>query len=123
MEELLQLAQLVDKNAEKKIDLLGNPANYSSKMNRLYEGLLSGKFKSDDEATNSLYEKGTNQMASYNKLKKRLYQRLLNTLLFIDAEKLRFNDYQTAYYLCYKEFAVLKIVVGRGARQLAVRIA
>ncbi len=123
MEELIMLSQLVDKNAEKRIDIVGNPASYMSKMNKLYEGILSGNLKNDREALENLYGEEINQKVNYNKLKRRLYQRLLNTLLFIDANKLNFNESQIAYYYSYKEYASLKIVIGRGGRQIAIKLA
>lgn len=123
MKDLQLLVNLVDKNTMKRIDIVGHPANYSSKMQRLYEGFLSGRFKDDVEAAISFYPDEKNRMSNYQKLKRRLYNRLLNTVLFIDTKQLNFNASQKAYYECYKDFAILKVLIGRGSRNLSLPLA
>ncbi|MEZ4958571.1 MAG: hypothetical protein R2830_02015 [Saprospiraceae bacterium] len=123
MEDLKGLVQLVAGNAPKRIEIIGNPGNYSSKMQKLYEGILSERFIDDDEAAAHLYPASKNQKANFQKLKRRLHQRLLNTILFIDTKQQGFNDYQKAYYDCYKEFAIFKVMIGRGGGYMALPLA
>lgn len=122
MENLRELIRFVNKQTVAKVEVMGNPSNYSGKMKHLYEGIISGDFLTDEDAVNKLYN-GEANINAYKKLKYRLQNRLINTVFFIDVNKPNFNDSQRAYYVCQKSVAAIDILLGRGARKTAMKLA
>lgn len=119
MNDLKELIALIEKHKVKRVEVIGSPSNYSSKLEKLYSGIHDGEISNDDEAQKELY-KDSNSNSAYSKLKQRLFSRLLNTLFFIDLNQPGFNEIQKAYYSCYKELAATKILIGRGVRSVAI---
>ena len=122
MENLRELIRFVNKQKVARIEIIGNPSNYSGKMEKLYNGISEGKYSNDEEAMTDLYEKKLNK-DSYKKLKYRLQNRLINTVFFIDVNKPNFNEGQRAYYTSQKSVAAIDILLGRGARKTAIELA
>ena len=122
MENLKELILFVSKQKIAKIEVMGNPNNYSGKMKYLYDGIINGKYLTDDDAIIDLYG-STGNVKTYKKLKYRLQNRLINTVFFIDVNKPNFNDSQRAYYICQKSVAAIDILLGRGARKTAMELA
>jgi len=91
-------------------------------MRRLYDGIASGEFESDEVAAIALYG-DAKKMTNYKKLKYRLEQRLINTIFFIDINKPSFNDSQKVFYNSYKQLAAANILNGRGSNRFAKRLA
>ena len=121
MIELIEMIQVVTKNKVAKIEVMGNPGNYKGKMRRLYDGIASGEFKTDQEAVLAIYG-ATKDWTNYKKLKYRLEQRLINTSFFIDINKPSFSDEQKVYYNSYKNLVATQILAGRGGRKISIRI-
>lgn len=119
MLNLQELVYIVTKNKIKSIETLDT--NSSSRLFELYEGVLNGKFKSDSDATEYFFGSKT-KYKSYYKLKTSLKKRLLNTIFFIDAKKPYYNDRQTAYYECQREWAAANILFAKNAHSTAVDI-
>jgi hypothetical protein len=122
MESLRELINIVNKNKISKVELIGHSTNNQSKVQTLYEGIYSGKFKDDEAAALFFYEADEN-LPKYKKLKYRLEQRLINSIFFIDLNQPSFNEIQKAYYACYKDFAAIKILTGKGAKRSATALA
>lgn len=123
MEPLLELAQLISKNKTKRIEIIGHPGNYNSRTQQLYEILTSQTTDLDESLTaKELFPDSKKPQQSYTRLKYRLFNRLINTLFFIDIDKPSFTDVQRAYYQCYKDFAAFKILIGRGGRNAAIKL-
>ncbi len=123
MDQLKELIRLITKHKIKGIEIIGSPDFYNSKLQKLYEGIQRGTFNTDEEAATLIYQGSENKEANYAKLKSRLQQRLINTIFFIDINKSSHNEFQMAYYSCHKEWASLKILLGKGARLTAIPIA
>lgn len=122
MDSLKELILFVNKQKVAKIEVMGNPSNYSGKMKKLYEGIIIGKYQGDGDALLDLY--GTTEPRdSYQKLKYRLKQRLINTIFFIDVNKPSFDETQKAYYSSQRYVNAVDILLGRGARKTAIDIA
>jgi len=120
MDYLIEMAKVVNKNKTKNIHLLGNSDN-KSKLDELYEGLVNDEFSKDKDACEALYQ--TNKVIqNYRNTKSRLEKRLINTLFLIDANDSTYSGYQKAYYNCYKNFAAIKILQGKGARLASVKL-
>ncbi|MEM1323445.1 MAG: hypothetical protein AAGG75_24475 [Bacteroidota bacterium] len=122
MQILKELVELVSKQSIKRIEIMGNPSNYSSKMRDLYEGIHSGELETDAQAALQLYTSSPDHV-NYKKLKYRLQKRLINTVFFIDTSKSHFDEAARAYYTCHRANAAVEILLGRAARTAAIDLA
>ncbi|HKK76034.1 MAG TPA: hypothetical protein VJ953_13230 [Saprospiraceae bacterium] len=91
-------------------------------LNRFFEGIVEDVFDSDEEALKVLYP-GEVSTGNYRKLKFTLKKRLKEAILLFDEKNRTSTSYQKAYYQCYKEWAMVKILLGQNARNAAVEIA
>lgn len=122
MEQLKELIDLVSRHKVKGIEIIGDEGFRNSKLQQLYDGIHDGDFSSDAEAQVALYKNDKRGNLSYKKLKSRLQDRLINTVFFIDVNQPSYNEIQRAYYTCYKDWAAVKILLGKGARMTAIPI-
>jgi hypothetical protein len=122
MYDLKELVLIVNRNKLRSLEQVVMPFDGQSKMGTLYDGIVSGAFDTDEEALEALYGSGESSSA-YRKLKAGLRNRLLNTLFFLDVKQPSYNAYQRAYYECHRDWAVIKILLGKNARQSAVSLA
>ncbi|MEM8529037.1 MAG: hypothetical protein AAGG68_30680 [Bacteroidota bacterium] len=113
MKRLIELIDLINKHKIKQLDVIGL-SNDTSAPQRLYNIISEQNIETDKEAA-ALLAKGSPRDLSYKRAKSKLLRRLINTVLFIDAKKAMYNNYQTAYYNCWKNFAAAKILVGKSA--------
>ncbi len=116
------MVQLANRQVVKQIDVVSHPSYFKGKIRLLYDGIEQGKFRSDEAASQALYGKEANHPA-YKKLKARLEKRLINTLFFIDADKLGFDEYARVYYDCRKEKEAAIILIGRQSKTAGVLLA
>ncbi len=123
MKTLKEITNLITKHRVKNIEIIGSSSTYPSKISELYQGIQSGRFSNDDEAANYFYGSDSKDSLSYKKLKSRLQKRLINTIFFIDTNQPSYNEFQRAYYTSYKDWAAIKILLGKGARRTAIPIA
>lgn len=122
MEYLKELAEIVTANKVKKIEVIGNPSDKGTKLQKLYDAIRQGDVNTDEEAFAMLYgEEGSR--GAYHKLKHTLKERLINTLFFIDTKENKYTDIQRTYYLCAKEVIAVEILGIRGAHGLNIRLA
>ncbi|MBC8046996.1 MAG: hypothetical protein H7Y00_09395 [Fimbriimonadaceae bacterium] len=124
MKTLIEISKIVTKKRISKIEIFDKSLlnKKDSKFNEFYEGLIHEKFKTDEEAAKVLYD-ATPLDDKYRQLKSRFTKRLLNTLFFLDANDPSFSDYHSAYYTCNKNWSLVRILLGSGARNSAVKIA
>jgi len=79
-----------------------------------YERLLEDDFESDKEAAQHFFGEEVDESdRRYKELKERLYSKLLNTVFFIDPNKLKFNKYQRAYYELVRDITAADILLKR----------
>ncbi len=122
MEKLKELISIVTKQKIKSVEILGK-SSQETLLNKLYDAIHDQKVSSEEEAIELLYGKNASKKAFY-KLKHALKDRLLNTLLLIDAKEKKYSDRNKAYLECHKETMALSYVVNAGiARQTAVYLA
>lgn len=122
MQTLQELTHIVTKNKLSAIELLGTSQKcQSTKLDEFYEGILSNQFMDDAAAAEHFYNSGPRN-PNYQKLKRNLKKRLLNSLFFIDINKPAYTERQKAYYQCYKEWAAVKILLGKNARLTGIDI-
>ena len=115
---LRDLAQILNKNKIKQLEVLGVTQFAESKTEALYEGLLRGKFKSDDDAAKELYDSFSKD-PKYKKIRAKFFRQLVNTVFFIDNTEAMFTEQTKAISNCYRDFAAAQMVKGRGAKEAA----
>lgn len=123
MKDLKPLIDLISRNKIKRIEVAGLPGRARTKVQKLYQAIAENRFESEEEAARFFFEEGELQSVYFARLKRQLRERLINTLFFIDANQASFNDYQRAYYTCYKYTTAVKIMLGRYARSAAIPLA
>jgi len=122
MDGLIQLAQLVNRQKAKQIEVIGKKKVNPSKLDEFYFGIIEGKLTSDQEAASFLYQSKPSSHA-YKKLKNRLQDRLINSVFFIDVNKPSYTDYDKAYYNAQKGLAACNVLFGKFARNAAIELA
>lgn len=123
IEEINSLINVISKNKVKQIDIVGEQNGSNSNVQKLYDLIAKGTITNDSEAEEHFFEGNPYQSAYFNRLKRELKKRLLNTLFFIDVNQPNFTDIQKAYYQSHRQSSAVKILIGRGARMAAISLA
>ncbi len=114
------LVEFLSKNRIKHIEALGP----ETMLQEFYDGLCSGKFVDDKTAMHHFYPTSDkHQLPYYNRLKRRLRDRLINLLFLVDFNQAQYSSQQTAYYTCHRNLAAVKTMLGRYMREPAVELA
>lgn len=120
MQDLKELILLLSQhNVHPLKHLVGSE---DSKLLALYEGILKGKFHTDEDAASAIYE-GAEGSSSYRKLKSDLRERLLSAVFDINTHLEQYSDYQRAYYDCHKQWVVVRFLTGQNANTIALTLA
>lgn len=122
-ENVKELVQLTPRNKIKQINLFSINNNKKSKIDQLYQNILCGKISSDEEGIEMFFPQNPLGSAYFERLKKKLRDRLYNTLFFIDLNESSTNDTLKAYKSCYRSLAIFKILVGSQKRHLGLELA
>lgn len=122
MKKLIELVSLITINVSKPIDHINVKTTYNSLAQQFFKDLKEQKYTSDEEAAYALYENlSAVESKKYKNLKLKLEHLLLNSIFFIN--KSISDQYLHAYQNCHKEWAAIKIVMGRGGRQTGIQLA
>jgi len=121
MRELLELIHIVNKNKVKSLEIISNDTKSNSLTLEFYSKISSGELKTDEEAANFFYRSNSSD-PRYKELKRRLYNKLLNTSLFIDTQQPRYDDRGKAYYELWKEYAIAKVLNGKGGTNVVIKL-
>src|SRR5436190_961727 len=122
MEELKDLVSVAFSKRIGKIEIINSESvDKKSAYFRLADGILKGKFKSDNDAANELVGK-SDESSAYKMLKKRLKERLYNTLLFLQPLDANPNSYNFQVYECYKLMVLAKLLMLLGFNKTASKI-
>lgn len=112
------MTAVVSRNKVKNIEILGSSKGKKETLvNRLYDGIVKGKYADDEAAMQDLFPEDEEQRNKYRKLKYRLTRQLINTTFFIDTKQAGFTDRAKAFYNCYRDFSAAYILLTRGAYQ------
>lgn len=122
MEDILQLIDITKKKGQRSIQLVNQNFRKKevSKDNLLYEGIIGGKFSTDEEASKEMFNADPGNR-NYRNAKGKLKQKLLNHLYFLDYEKEIYTLYNKTEYECLHSLHQCKILVMEGANDLALR--
>lgn len=94
----------------------------ASKLLALYDGISDSKFGTDAEAEKSIYN-GVAGGSAYRKLKSDLRDHLFDAVINLNTDQADFSDYQKAYYLCHRQWVVVRILTGMNANTAAMSLA
>jgi|GEM_PF-1496035 len=121
MDALSELIKLVTKKRVKKVELFDeNSRNKSSNYFKLFDGIHTRKYQSDNEAAQDIYQCDPSEK-KYLILKTRLKQKLLNTLFFLDFEDdENVPAYKNALYDCNKALYCAKVLLMNGSKRIAI---
>ncbi|MCB9283393.1 MAG: hypothetical protein H6563_04905 [Lewinellaceae bacterium] len=93
-----------------------------TKVEFLYQGVLKGEFRNDDEASSTIYKKNSSHPA-YRKLKERLFEKLILQVFLLDISKSFQNRESRSLFDCYLYFSCNKILNGLSEPDAAYAIA
>lgn len=124
MEYLKELVSFINQNKIKQNDsLMPGGTNRHSKIYQLYQGILDGDIEADEDIAEAFFADTDHQMAYTNRLKRKLRDRLTNTLFLVDVNQPQYNDIQRALITCQKNLAALQILGALYARKSAIELA
>ena len=115
MRDLIELANLLNKTKLKTSGTLDIILEPDSKMQQMYDAIVSRRVQSDDEALAWLLDSGED-LTKLPSLKNKLKERMLDSVFLLDFKEPGFSDRQKAYFECYKKWAAAMILVMRNAK-------
>ena len=111
MEALKELIKIITPGKLRFVQLMGDRSD--SHVDELYRLMHAGRILSIDEVSQHFYPDSSQQLRYSRNLKSKLFKRLMNTLFLIVPDE-KSSTAQKAYFICYKNFAALKILSGLG---------
>lgn len=123
MEKLNELVGIISRIKTQKIELIGQEnTKYSKLVAKLYNGIASGKYGSEEAAALDIY--GPNYTPNnFAHLKKALTKKLLNTLFFIDVSTINLTDFQKMHIVAERQRSAIRILLARGAKSISINLA
>jgi hypothetical protein len=115
MRDLIELSNLLNKTKLKSSGILDIILEPDSKMQQLYDAIVSARVRSDDDALSWLLESDEDASKLPN-LKNKLKDRMLDSVFLLDFKEPGFSDRQRALFECYKKWAAAMILVMRNAK-------
>jgi hypothetical protein len=120
METLRELIEIVSRKKIKAVDSDASGIQYA-RMMQLYDLVATGKVKTDEEAEQILFPSADSSL-KYKRLKLALKKYLHRMLFLVDLNLPHFQLRQEAYFECYRNWAAVKILVGRNARASTIEL-
>lgn len=123
MEDILRLIDITKKRGQRSIQLVNQNFRKKeiSKDNLLYDGIINGKFDSDEKAAKAMF-KAKPGNRNYRNAKGKLKQKLLNHLYFLDYDKSSYTLYNKCEYECLHLLHQCKILIREGANDIAIKL-
>ncbi len=123
MKYLSEIAQIVTRLKENKIEIIDDEVDSSSTDNisKFYYGIKSGAINSDSKAAEVIYGSPVLD-TKYTSLKNRLKKKLTNSLFFLNITSPEYSEYTIAYYKSNKDVFIFKTLARLGARNSAIKI-
>ncbi|MCG8329849.1 MAG: hypothetical protein MI974_19290 [Chitinophagales bacterium] len=89
----------------------------------MYRLLTEGKITTEEGLMDALFDKGPHQRGNFNRMKRQLEEKLVNTLFLSDNSSNKPANIQEAHDKCFKNLAVVKLLLSKHARNSAIIIA
>ncbi len=123
MEDILKLIDITKKRGQRSIQLVNQNFRKKevSKDNQLYDGILNGKFDTDDKAAKSMFKSNPGNR-NYRNAKGKLKQKLLNHLYFLDYDKSSYTLFNKCEYESLHLLHQCKILIREGANDIAIKL-
>lgn len=123
MEDILKLIDITKKKGQRSIQLVNQNFRKKeiSKDNLLYEGIIGGKFDNDEVAAKKIFRADPGNR-NYRNAKRKLHQKLLNHLYFLDYEKEIYSEYDKYNYECLHQLHQCKVLIAEEASEVALKI-
>lgn len=123
MEDILKLIDITKKRGQRSIQLVNQNFRKKevSKDNLLYEGILNGKFDTDDQAARQMFKANPGNR-NYRNAKGKLKQKLLNHLYFLDYDKSSYTLFDKCEYESQHQLHQCKILFREGANDIAIKL-
>jgi tetratricopeptide (TPR) repeat protein len=118
MRDLVELVGLVNKTKLKAGGIMKFIIEPDSKMERLFNALLDGKVKTDDDAK-ALFK---DDDANVSNLKNKLKERLLDAIFLLDFKDSNFTNRQKAFFECYKKWSAAMTLLIRNAKVIGIDV-
>lgn len=124
MQTIRELIYFLSQYDIQPLNQQGQPFEEGSKMAVLYKGVLTQKFRTDEEAEKAIYP-GPDSNNKYRQIKFFLRDRLMEAVSRFNVNnfKGKFTDYQYAYYDCHRQWFTIKILIGHNANTAAISMA
>ena len=123
MKELVELVEILNPNKLKEVASLRDVSNSNTRIAQLYNTLYEERELSEELLVERLFGQGDRHRSNYNRIKRQLKERLINSLFLVDANKAKYLTMAQAHNWCYKNTAAVKILLGKKARNSAISIA
>lgn len=115
MRDLIELANLLNKTKLKSNGILDIILEPGSKMQHLYDAIISQRIQSDEDALAWQLE-ADDDPAKLPNLKNKLKDRMLDSVFLLDFKEPGFSDRQRALYECHKKWAAAMMLIMRNAK-------
>ncbi len=117
MEVLRELVRIITKVKLRSIRKLGFPLETDNRLADLYKLIEAGT--ADGEIAPALTGKKA-KSGTFRRLKADLTDRLIGSLFLVDLSLPSYNNRQRAYFEVHKNWAAVKILLGKNARKAAI---
>ena len=121
MNFLKQVISLLDKY-EQKLEFFDEVELANTTFNKLYQGVKSGKYSTDEEACADIYQLGAPD-ARYRNLKSRLKKKLAGNLFFLKIEQPEQSEYLTVVHEIFHQTYIMRTLGSLGASVASYEIA
>lgn len=123
MEDIIKLIDITKRKGQRSIQLINQNFRKKevSKDNLLYEGIIEGKFENDDVAAKKIFRTDPGNR-NYRNAKRKLRQKLLNHLYFLDYDKDIYSNYDRCNYECLHQLHQCKILIAEGVHDVAIKL-
>lgn len=118
MKKLMEMAPIVKTVKISKSDILLNKSSSNTRVDRFFNFIVAGKFKSDQEAAMFFFNESSTSH-NYKNLKRYLKQKMYNSLFFVEPNK-NYGEFNANYLFCAKRLFLAKILLNLGARNSGI---
>lgn len=96
--------------------------DYNTISGQFLRGIVENRFIDDEDAANQLYSTSAGD-ARYRTMKSRTYDRLLQSVLFLQVKQPEHSEYLTYYYRCMRNMFVSQTLMRFSARKAGFAVA
>jgi hypothetical protein len=118
MKKIIALTQIITRQKINQIKIV-TESGEQTLLGKFYKGVAEGHINTLEDADMYLYGEPMDRVLM-QKLKDNLYNRLINTVFFIDMRQPNFTDYQRAFHSLNKLYAAYLLLCNKGLDKDAV---